>query len=73
MDTNIAKAALSLTEGLEQGAAKDRVVKAFFAGVASCAPDKITPVETMAVAMSGAAVVEKWAADGVRATLSKSN
>lgn len=61
MDTKLAKAALDLTADYAQGAAKDRVVQAFFAGVASCAPEQIAPTELMAIAISGAAVVERWA------------
>lgn len=64
MDTKLAKQALTLVESFEQGAAKDRIVKAFFAGVASCAPDKIEPAELMAVALNGSSIVEKWAGDG---------
>lgn len=64
VDVKLAKAALELTADYAQGAAKDRVVQAFFAGVATCAPDLVTPAEIMAVAISGAGAVEKWAHNG---------
>lgn len=61
MDPKLANQALELTTGLSQGAAKDRTLQAFFAGVAAGNPDAITASEVMAVAMSGQAVVERWA------------
>jgi hypothetical protein len=61
MDAKLANAALDLASGFVQGAAKDRIVQAFFAGAVEANPDAATPAEIMAVAMSGATVVERWA------------
>lgn len=59
--TTLAIAALDATAGLAQGAAKDRTVQAFFAGALAADPNAIGPSDIMAVAMSGATVVERWA------------
>jgi hypothetical protein len=61
VDRELANAALDLASGYSQGAAKDRIVQAFFAGAVAANPDSVTTSEIMAVAMSGATVVERWA------------
>lgn len=61
VDRELANSALDLASGYSQGAAKDRIVQAFFAGAVAANPEAVTPSEIMAVAMSGATVVERWA------------
>lgn len=61
MDTRIAQTALEVASGYTQGAAKDRTLQAFFAGVAAADPTKISMTEALALAMSGQPVVERWA------------